>query len=187
MKPKLLLHSCCAPCSIYVLQRLAEKFEVTVYFYDPNIHPRQEYIKRRDEIQKYAKKVGFPFEEGEYNTYHWFKKTTGLEKEKEKGKRCNVCFGIRLGSTAQKAKDEGYDAWASVLSISPHKDHKQISFIGGKLAAIHCINFIDRDWKKRDGFKIANEMSKKEKFYRQDYCGCIYSKERPRKKTTHAI
>ncbi|MDP2812768.1 MAG: epoxyqueuosine reductase QueH [bacterium] len=177
MKPKLLLHSCCAPCSIYVIEKLAQQFKITVFFYDPNVHPRKEYILRRDEMKNYAKKIGLDFEEGDYQTKDWFDKAQGLESEPEKGRRCEMCFDLRLSKTAVKARVEEYDAFATVLSISPHKDYQQISVIGNKLAHQFGINFLDRDWKKKNGFKIATKMSKEQNFYRQDYCGCIYSKK----------
>ncbi len=173
---RLLLHVCCAPCAIYPIQELSQEYEVTIYFYDPNIHPKEEYISRRDEIKEYAKSNSINFEEGEYNDDEWFKKTKGLEDELEKGKRCEVCFDIRLKETALKAKKEKYDIWASVLSISPHKDFKQISMVGNRLAESVGIEFLDKDWKKKDGFKKSCMLSKQENFYRQDYCGCIYSK-----------
>jgi len=173
---KLLLHTCCAPCAIYPIQELSQEYEVTIYFYDPNIHPKEEYIARRDEMKRYAKKLNINFEEGEYNDEEWFKKTKGLEQEPEKGKRCETCFGIRLGETAKKAKKENYDIFATALSISPHKDYKQISRTGNILVNKFNINFLDRDWKKKDGFKKSCELSREEDFYRQDYCGCVYSK-----------
>ena len=177
MKPKLLLHSCCAPCSIYVLKKLSQDWEITIYFYDPNIHPRAEYNQRRDEIKGYAEKLNIEFIEGDYDTLNWMQRTRGLEKEPEKGKRCDVCFDVRLGEAARKAAQENYQAFASVLSMSPHKDAQQISKIGQRLAKKFQIDFLDQDWKKNDGFKIANTLSKKEGFYRQDYCGCFYSRK----------
>jgi predicted adenine nucleotide alpha hydrolase (AANH) superfamily ATPase len=177
MKEKLLLHSCCAPCAIYVIEELTKQFNVTVFFYDPNIHPRKEYNLRRDEMKKYASKIGINFEEGAYESKDWFDNAKGLEAEPERGKRCEMCFDFRLSKTAAKAKAENYHAFATVLSISPHKDYKQISVIGQKLAEQFAIDFIDRDWKKKEGFKIAAKMSQAEGFYRQDYCGCIYSKK----------
>ncbi|MBU1202532.1 epoxyqueuosine reductase QueH [Patescibacteria group bacterium] len=176
MRPKLLLHTCCASCSIYVLDQLAHEYDLTIFFYDPNIHPRKEYNLRRDEMKNYAKKIGLKFEEGEYNSSEWFKKTKGLENEPERGRRCDACFDLRLSKTATKAKAEGYDTFATVLSISPHKDYAKISMIGQSLANQLGIEFLDRDWKKKDGFKISSKMSKEEGFYRQDYCGCVYSK-----------
>jgi epoxyqueuosine reductase len=176
MKPSLLLHSCCAPCSIYVLDQLAKDYDLSIFFYDPNIHPRLEYIQRRDEMKSYAQKMDIKFEEGEYDTKRWFTKTSGLENEPEKGKRCEVCFDIRLGKTAEKASKEKYDLWTTVMSISPHKDVSQINCVANKLAIKHDVKFLEADWKKNEGFKIASQMSKDENFYRQDYCGCIYSK-----------
>lgn len=176
MKQKLLLHSCCAPCSIYVLKQLAKDYELSIFFYDPNIHPRMEYIKRRDEMASYAIKIGIDFEEGEYDTANWIDKTRGLENEPERGKRCEVCFDIRLGETAKKAKEEKYDVWTTVMSISPHKDVEQINSVARKLSRLYGVKFLEADWKKNEGFKIGSKMSKDEGFYRQDYCGCIYSK-----------
>lgn len=176
MKPKLLLHACCAPCSIYVLDKLAKDYNLSIFFYDPNIHPRMEYIKRRDELKKYAQKIGVNFQEGEYDSDNWLVKTRGLENEPERGKRCEACFDIRLSKAAQKAKDENYDLWTTVMSISPHKDADQINMVGSRLADFYGIKFLTADFKKDNGFKIAAEMSKNEGFYRQDYCGCIYSK-----------
>lgn len=176
MKSRLLLHVCCAPCSVYVLDKLVKDYNLSIFFYDPNIHPRMEYIKRRDELKKYAQKAGINFSEGEYDSDNWFLKTKGLENEPERGKRCEVCFDIRLSKTAQKAKEEKYDFWTTVMSISPHKNVDQINMVGNRLADFYGVEFLSYDFKKNNGFKIAAEMSKKEGFYRQDYCGCIYSK-----------
>ncbi len=176
MRSKLLLHSCCAPCSIYVLQQLMSDWDLTVYFYDPNIHPKQEYNIRRDEMKAYSDKLKINFIEGPYDTVNWLEKTKGLEQEPERGKRCDVCFDIRLGETARFAKAENFDAFATVLSISPHKDAQKISSIGQKLSQAFGVDFLDRDWKKNDGFKISCALSKQENFYRQNYCGCMYSK-----------
>src|SRR3989339_851489 len=153
MKDKLLLHSCCAACSIYVLQQLMSDWDLTVYFYDPNIHPRQEYNQRRDEMKAYCEKLKLDFLEGPYDTKKW------------------------LEETARLAQAENFAAFATVLTISPHKDAKKISLIGQKLSQIFGVDFLDRDWKKNDGFKIACDLSKQENFYRQNYCGCLYSKK----------
>jgi epoxyqueuosine reductase len=173
---KLLLHTCCAPCAIYPLQELAKEYEVTIYFYDPNIHPEIEYIQRRDELKNYAKTIGAKWEEGVYDEARWFAATKGLENEPERGKRCTVCFDMRLGETARKAKNEGYDLWATALSISPHKDTKQIHCVARLYEEKYKVPFLDIDWKKKDGFKIATKLAKEQNFYRQDYCGCVYSK-----------
>ena len=177
MKSKLLLHTCCGPCVIYVIEQLSEDYQVTVYFYNPNIHPREEYLARKKEITKYLDKIGVEFIEGKYDTKKWFEVTTGLEHQPEKGKRCDVCFAFRLGETIKYAKEHGFTAWATSLSISPHKSYQQISEIGQDLAEEYNIEFVDKDWKKQDGFKKACDMSRVENFYRQDYCGCVYSQD----------
>lgn len=177
MKEKLLLHACCAPCAIYPIDQLAKEYELAIFFYDPNIHPRKEYIQRRNELKSFAKNIDIIFEEGDYDTSEWFEKIKGLEKEPERGKRCDVCFDIRLSKTAAKAKAEKYDAWATVLTISPHKDAAKINMIGQRLSDQFSIPFLTHDWKKKDGFKISTQMSKEQNFYRQDYCGCVYSKQ----------
>lgn len=182
MKEKLLLHVCCAPCAIYPLDQLAEKYELTIFFYDPNIHPRKEYNQRLEEIKKYAKKKNIAIEEGDYDTAEWFSKTKGMENEPERGKRCDTCFDMRLSKTAAKASVEKYDIWATALTISPHKDAAKINIIGKKLSQTFGVDFLTSDWKKKDGFKIATQMSKDEGFYRQDYCGCVYSKKERKKK-----
>ncbi|MBT6691641.1 epoxyqueuosine reductase QueH [Candidatus Parcubacteria bacterium] len=176
MTPKLLLHTCCGPCAIYVIEELLKQYQVTVYFYNPNIHPRKEYLARKVEVKKYLEKIDVEFIEGDYNTKDWFEQIKGLEHEPEKGRRCDVCFNLRLGEVVRRAKDNGFAAWATTLSISPHKDYKKISEIGQALSKKHDIEFVDRDWKKQEGYKISCNMSKVEGFYRQDYCGCVYSK-----------
>lgn len=173
---KLLLHACCAPCSIYVLQKLSTDYEVTIYFYDPNIHPRLEYNKRLDELKKYATKLQLDFVEGPYDSANWLARTRCLEGEPEKGQRCEVCFDIRLAGSARYAKENGFDYWTTVLSISPHKSADQINRVGTRIADMVGLPYIAADWKKNNGFKIASELSKEEGFYRQDYCGCVYSK-----------
>lgn len=176
MKPKLLLHACCAPCSIYVLQRLSADYQVTIYFYDPNIHPRLEYNRRRDELRKYAKKIGINFIEGPYHSREWLAKTKGWENEPERGQRCTICFDMRLMASANFAKENGFDIWTTVLSISPHKSSEQINSVGEKIAGLVGLPYMPANWKKNDGFKIASQLSREQEFYRQNYCGCIYSK-----------
>ena len=173
---KLLLHTCCGPCVINVIKQLSQNYEVTVFYFNPNIHPRKEYLVRKNEITKYLDKIGADFIEGEYNTKKWFELTQGLEHEPERGKRCDICFEFRLGETVKKAKELGMDAFATSLSISPHKNYQSISSIGQRLAREHNIEFVDHDWKKQDGYKHACEMARDEGFYRQNYCGCVYSK-----------
>ena len=175
MKPKLLLHTCCGPCVINVIKQLSEKYQVTIFYFNPNIHPRKEYLARKNEVTHYLDKIKVAFIEGEYNTKQWFELTKGLENEPERGKRCDVCFQFRLGETVKKAKKLGFEAFATSLSISPHKNYQSISQIGQRLAKEHDIEFVDHDWKKQNGYKHACQMAKEEGFYRQNYCGCVYS------------
>ena len=177
MKKKLLLHACCAPCSIHVLQQLMPDWQVTVYFYNPNIHPELEYKKRLKEIFEYLKKIKIDLIEGEYEVKTWFKNIKGLENQPEGGKRCDVCFRMRLEETARKASANGFNAFASVLTISPHKNAEKINNIGRYLAKKYRVSFLENNWKKKEGFKIACQLSRKENFYRQDYCGCVFSKK----------
>ena len=176
MKAKLLLHSCCGPCVINVIKKLAENYQVTVYYFNPNIHPRLEYLRRRDEVARHLAKIGSQFIEGSYDTAKWFELTRGLEKEPERGKRCDVCFEFRLTETIKYAKENNFSFWATSLSISPHKNYQSISQIGQRLSKEYGLEFVDRDWKKQDGYKQACQLAKEEGFYRQNYCGCVYSK-----------
>lgn len=173
---KLLLHTCCGPCAIYVARKLREDFVVTLYFFNPNIHPENEYHLRLAEIKKWASKDKFKVIKAEYKLNQWFAAVKGLEKEPEGGKRCLVCYRFRLQQTAKYAEDNGYDIFTTTLSISPHKKASNINLIGKELEKEYELKFMEADWKKQDGFKHACEMSKQEEFYRQDYCGCVYSK-----------
>jgi predicted adenine nucleotide alpha hydrolase (AANH) superfamily ATPase len=204
MKPKILLHTCCAVCSGYVIQKLSqetplgppyqgENFEVVAYFYNPNIHPQEEYLKRKEALQNYCHKNKVKFIEGEYNSNvktressakrlprgveYWLKKVKGLKNEPEGGKRCKVCYKIRLEETARKAKELQCGYFGSTLTISPHKRADIINPIGLEAGERFGIKFYEADWKKQDGFKKACEISQEEGFYRQNYCGCIYSKQ----------
>jgi len=183
---KLLLHTCCAPCSAYVL-KLLETFDVSVFYYNPNIDTLEEYERRRDECQKYCEKNNIPFIEAPYNPQEWDLYIEGLESEPEGGKRCARCFQLRLWKTAEYATQYLNNPknpkspndpifFATTLSISPHKNTTLINEIGKEVGQVFCINFLEADWKKEDGYKKSCEISKKEGFYRQNYCGCKYSK-----------
>ena len=182
--PKLLLHSCCGPCSTAVIESLAGAFSLTVFFYNPNITDREEYLKRRESqlhfIDEYNKNVSvdkqIAFLEGEYLPAEFYEAAKGLEPEPEGGKRCTECFRLRLEKTAQAAKMGGYDFFTTTLTVSPHKNYPLISSIGKELALTYGISFLDRDFKKKDGFKRSIELSKKYGLYRQNYCGCEFSK-----------
>ena len=172
---KILLHTCCAPCAIYVAKQLAKEYEVALFYYNPNIHPADEYQKRLQEIIKWAEKEKVELIEAKYNPEFWFKKIKGLELEPEGGERCWVCYELRLKQTAQHAEENGFDVFTSTMSISPHKNADKLNEIGEYLAKEYKVDYLASDWKKNEGFKIACQLSKQEDFYRQDYCGCVFS------------
>ena len=175
---KLLLHTCCAPCITVPLERLQSEFEITGFFYNPNIHPEQEYERRLNEIKKWIQQIGIPLIVQSYDSSRWFELIKGCEDESEGGKRCEVCFKLRLEKTASFAKENGFDYFTSTLSISPHKNAQLINEIGKNLGKQFGVEFLEANFKKKDGFKQSVELSKKFVFYRQDYCGCIYSRRK---------
>lgn len=174
MKSKLLLHVCCVTCGGYLVQELSQKYKVTVCFANDNIFPEAEFIKRRDEAKKFFAGLGVDFIQSPYNHSEWLVTVKGLEKEPEKGKRCDVCFEVRLRDVAVIAQKNGFDFFASTLSISPHKNAAIINRIGEKLADEFGLKFLAGDWKKEDGFKKAMVLSRQKNFYRQSYCGCEF-------------
>jgi len=174
---KLLLHTCCAPCSAYVL-KLLETYSVSVFYYNPNIDTPEEYERRKSECQKYCKKNSVPFFEIPYEPKEWSLYIEGLESEPEGGKRCNKCFELRLTKTAEYARENSFDLFATTLSISPHKNSTLINLIGKKIAKEKEIEFLESDWKKEDGYKKSCEISREEGFYRQNYCGCQFSRKK---------
>ena len=176
LKPRMLLHTCCAPCSTHVLELLREVFELTLYFYDPNIHPREEYEMRRDEMKGYAEKSSVAFVEGPYDVERWFELTKGHEADKEGSERCFLCYKVRLRESARFASENGFEYFGTVLSISPHKRADKINEIGLSLAAEYGISYLEADFKKKDGFKRSIVLSREHGLYRQDYCGCVYSR-----------
>jgi len=186
MKDKFLLHLCCAPCSPYPIQKLKEEFELSLFFYNPNIHPESEYNMRLGEVKKLAEIEKLPLHIGEYRAEQWFNMTKGLEKEPEKGARCNLCMLDRLEYTARKAGELGIHLFGTSLSSSPHKDINMINE-AGKHAALELvlfgydIAFHEADFKKDDGYKKSSEISKEYGFIRQDYCGCTYSQAERKK------
>jgi predicted adenine nucleotide alpha hydrolase (AANH) superfamily ATPase len=173
---KILLHICCAPCALYVYEKLRKEYEVTGFFYNPNIHPKKEYDFRKDELIKVAKIYNWDIVYAEYDMGNWFKEIKGYEKEPEKGKRCSICFNIRLKKTFEYAKEENFDIVTSTLSISPHKNTEQINIEGYKLSKDYNINFLDESFKKKNGYHIGRKMGKEIGVKAQDYCGCTYSK-----------
>lgn len=178
-KPGLLVHACCAPCSIYVLQQVAQNYSPIIFFYNPNIHPFEEYARRRDELKEFAFTKTIPFYEAPYEPLVWFDRIAGLENEPEKGARCAVCFSLRLEKAADFAQKEQIAHLTTTLSISPHKNSKMILALGNQLASQRNLHFLLDDFKKNNGYKIACDLAKDKNFYRQNHCGCSFSK-RPR-------
>jgi len=176
-KEKILLHACCATCAGYVLDKLEADFIPVIYFYNPNIYPADEYYHRKNELQEYAAKRNILFIEEEYNPVTWAEIAKGLETEPEKGSRCTQCFKLRLEKTSSYALDHGYRIFTTTLTISPHKHSKTILKIGEETAQHNNLRFLAEDFKKRDGFKQTMAIAKKENFYRQNYCGCLYSQK----------
>lgn len=177
--PRLLLHSCCAPCSSYVLEYLSEYFSITVFYYNPNIFPAEEYEKRVKEqealIEKLPAKHRISFLEGPYEQERFFEMAKGLERVPEGGERCFRCYHLRLLEAAQMARAGGFDYFTTTLSISPLKNVHKLNEIGEKLAREYGVAYLNSDFKKRDGYKRSIELSKEYGLYRQDYCGCVYS------------
>ena len=174
---KLLLHSCCAPCAGEIMEAVAASgIDTTIYFYNPNIHPKEEYEIRKDENIRFAKKLGFDFIDADYDKDNWFERIKGLENEPERGKRCTVCFDMRFERTALYAHENNFKIFATTLGISRWKDLEQINNSGLKAAKrYNGLGFWDFNWRKQGGSSRMLEISKKEKFYKQEYCGCVYS------------
>jgi hypothetical protein len=147
---------------------------VAIFYYNPNIFPAEEYVRRRDEAKKFFSAEGYEFIEMPYDHANWLNLVRGLEREPERGKRCELCYRERLAETAKYAKDNGFDLFASTLAISPHKDAKLINRLGQELAQQYGVEFLAGDWKKQEGFRSALAVSREHNFYRQSYCGCEY-------------
>jgi len=178
--PVLFLHSCCAPCSSYVLEYLSEYFEITVFYYNPNIYPEEEYRKRVKEQEKLIHDMPFRhpvhFEEGPFDAKRYYDAVRGLEDEPEGGKRCLACFRLRLEEAAVRAAEAGADYFATTLTISPLKNAEAINTIGGELADQYGVKWLPSDFKKKNGFKRSGELSREYGLYRQNYCGCVFSR-----------
>lgn len=178
--PSLLLHSCCAPCSSYVIEYLSNYFNITILYYNPNIFPYDEYLKRKNEQIKLINNMDTKYLvniiDCDYDNELYEKLIKGLELEPERGSRCTVCFKLRLKKTALVAKDGNFDYFATTLTLSPYKNAKLINEIGFELGDEYSINYLGSDFKKRDGYKRSIELSRTYNLYRQNYCGCIYSK-----------
>lgn len=174
---KMLLHSCCGPCSSAVLERLVNEYDVTVLYYNPNIYPQKEYEKRKGEQIKLIN-LAYPnvkMLDCDYNPKEYYDFVKGLEGEKEGGARCVKCFELRLGYTARKCKELGFDCFTTTLSVSPYKNSKILNEIGNKLSNEIGAEYIEADFKKQNGYLRSIELSKKYGLYRQHYCGCEFS------------
>ncbi|MDD3238029.1 MAG: epoxyqueuosine reductase QueH [Candidatus Gastranaerophilales bacterium] len=173
---KILLHACCATCAGYCIEKLKSMdYEPVLYFYNPNIFPPDEFMKRYRELEKYCEKMGLELLIDKQDASVWYDYIAGLEDEPEKGKRCTRCFELRLFQTAAKAIKLNIDTFTTTLTVSPHKNSKQIFGVGKGIAEKFDLNFLEEDFKKQNGFLKTMEISKKEGFYRQNYCGCEYS------------
>lgn len=180
VKPKLLLHACCAPCSSYVLEYISKHFDITMLYYNPNITPESEYTKRLDELKRLLKTASFC--EGvrlmncKYDPESFFEIAKGLEELPEGNERCFKCYMLRLELTAQTAKENGFDYFTTTLSISPYKNSKKLAEISLVLEEKYGVKWLPSDFKKKGGYKRSIEISKEFDLYRQDYCGCVFSK-----------
>lgn len=176
-KKKLLLHSCCAPCSGEIIDECVNAgFDFSVYFYNPNIHPMKEYLLRKESNIAFCKKMGVEFIDADYDAPNWFERAKGMEREPEKGRRCEMCFTMRLTQTALYAAEHGFDVIGTSLGISRWKDLDQVNACGMKAAAsVPGVEYWARNWRKGGGATRMIEVAKREGFYQQEYCGCVYS------------
>ena len=178
-RPHILLHSCCGPCSTTVLTFLATYFDITVFYYNPNIEPRAEYEKRKQEQIRFIQEFNnehITFLDCDYANQDFRSKVKGLEQEKEGGARCAVCFKLRLEKTARLAKKLNFDYFGTTLTVSPHKNSQIINEIGALLETEYGVKYLYSDFKKKDGYKKSIELSKQYHLYRQDYCGCLFGR-----------
>ena len=179
-RPRLLLHSCCGPCSSYVLEALTPYFQVTVLYYNPNIQPKAEYDLRLENQRKIIVSLPTPSKvellECGYDGEAYNEAVKGLESEPEGGNRCTVCFRLRLEETAKRAAQLGFDYFCTTLTVSPHKDAERLNQIGLAMGRKYGVPFLPSDFKKREGYKRSIQLSKEYDLYRQDYCGCLFSK-----------
>ena len=177
--PSVLLHSCCAPCSSACIEKLTKYFNLTIFYYNPNIEPYEEYLKRKEEEIKFIKEYNninkLDIIDCDYDNELYHKLIKGLEEEKEGGPRCLKCYNLRLDKTAKIAKELNYDYFATTLTLSPLKDSQILNKIGYSIENKYNIKYLPSDFKKKDGYKRSIELSKEYNLYRQNYCGCIYS------------
>lgn len=184
-KPTILLHACCGPCSTACVERLVQDYSVTLYFYNPNITDKKEYLLRRDTLLQFLKEYNLEhkdefvvnFIEGSYEPEKYICKAESLKDEPEGGKRCDMCFSLRLTDTARKAEELSMDYFTTTMSVSPHKNYDKIKTLGLMLENEYDSSFLDIDFKKKNGFSRSVELSKKYGLYRQNFCGCEYARE----------
>ncbi len=179
-RPTLLLHSCCAPCSSYVLEYLSSHFDITILYYNPNIAPQEEFDRRVEEQQRLIREMplhsAVRFIVGQYDPNEFYAIAAGKEEQPEGGERCFACYRLRLEATAKLAAQKGFDYFTTTLSISPHKNADVLNAIGSELASAYHTTYLQSDFKKKNGYKRSCELSQIYQLYRQDYCGCVYSK-----------
>ncbi len=182
MKKKILLHSCCAPCSTAVIERLVQDFDITILYYNPNIYPKEEYLKRKSEEIKYVKMFNeknhdcqITMLDCDYDAEKFYEKTKGFEAEREGGARCAICFRLRLEETAKQAKQNGFDIFGTTLTVSPHKNAEVINAIGMALEKEYKVEYLVSNFKKQNGYKRSVELAKENGLYRQNYCGCEFA------------
>lgn len=177
--PSLLLHSCCAPCSSYVLEYLSRYFKITVFYYNPNIYPEEEFYKRRSEQERFISQLPaknpINFIGTDHMSEEFYKAVKGLEHIREGGERCFACYRLRLEESAMAARDMGADYFTTTLSISPMKNAQKLNEIGGELGEKYGVKYLFSDFKKRNGYKRSTELSREYGIYRQNYCGCVFS------------
>jgi len=166
---------CCVGCGVFIVKELSEEFEVTLYYYNPNIFPEGEYELRLEEARRIAKEFDLELIIGEYDHKRWREMVKGLELEPERGRRCPLCYADRMAATARLAREKDFEYFGTTLTTSPHKDANVINEIGNQLAEQHGIAYLDRDFKKNEGFKRSCELTKFLHLYRQNYCGCEFS------------
>ena len=186
-RPKLLLHACCAPCSSYVLEYLSVFFDITLFFYNPNISPKEEYDKRERELSRLVEDMGLTqkvsFLQAEYTPELFYALTRGLEQLPEGGERCKKCYALRIEEAAKAASVGGFDYFTTTLSISPYKNADWLCEIGSDMSDKYGVSYLYSDFKKRNGYKRSCELSELYGLYRQDFCGCVFSKiERDKKR-----
>ena len=187
-KPKLLLHSCCGPCSTAVIERLIPDYDITIFFYNPNIDDREEYEKRKEtqiqflnaynrNIEQEEDKIPVKFLEGDYIPEDFYRAAKGLESEPENGARCTCCFVLRLSEAAKIAAERGFGIFGTTLTVSPHKNYPLISQLGNRIAEETGLEFLDMDFKKKAGYQRSVALSKEYELYRQHFCGCSFARK----------